>query len=108
MNSHPVDQAITVTTSGKGFFDLPPLSGVEAWELCLAQLSFFLDSLFCVCLSFNMSIHGYSDEDYDAGSDGDNVTLISKLDISNNRLKKLTKWKGFSCLLGSLTNLTVT
>ncbi|GJW10406.1 ribonuclease H-like domain-containing protein [Tanacetum coccineum] len=46
-------------------------------------LSFFLDSLFCVCLSFNMSIHGYSDEDYDAGSDGDNVTLISKLDISN-------------------------
>ncbi|GJX28486.1 putative RNA-directed DNA polymerase [Tanacetum coccineum] len=30
-----------------------------------------------------MSIHGYSDEDYDAGSDGDNVTLISKLDISN-------------------------
>ncbi|GJU97860.1 ribonuclease H-like domain-containing protein, partial [Tanacetum coccineum] len=75
------DQTADIFT--KGLDKLQHDNGVEAWELCLAQLSFFLDSLFCVCLSFNMSIHGYSDEDYDAGSDGDNVTLISKLDISN-------------------------
>ncbi|GJT98620.1 ribonuclease H-like domain-containing protein [Tanacetum coccineum] len=32
-----------------------------------------------------MSVHGYTDEEYedDYGSDADNVTLISKLDISN-------------------------
>ncbi|GJT93171.1 ribonuclease H-like domain-containing protein [Tanacetum coccineum] len=31
-----------------------------------------------------MSLHGYSDGEYDAGGDDDNVTLISKLDVSHS------------------------
>ncbi|GJT35936.1 putative RNA-directed DNA polymerase [Tanacetum coccineum] len=30
-----------------------------------------------------MSVHGYTDEEYEYESDGDNVTLISKLDVSS-------------------------
>ncbi|GKC26996.1 ribonuclease H-like domain-containing protein [Tanacetum coccineum] len=30
-----------------------------------------------------MSVHGYTDDDYEYESDGDNVTLISKLDVSS-------------------------
>ncbi|GKG21345.1 hypothetical protein Tco_0383940, partial [Tanacetum coccineum] len=30
-----------------------------------------------------MSLHGYSNGEYDVGGDDDNVTLISKLDVSH-------------------------
>ncbi|GKF94559.1 ribonuclease H-like domain-containing protein, partial [Tanacetum coccineum] len=30
-----------------------------------------------------MSVHGYTDDEYEYESDGDNVTLISKLDVSS-------------------------
>ncbi|GJT50026.1 ribonuclease H-like domain-containing protein, partial [Tanacetum coccineum] len=37
----------------------------------------------CVLLFVIMSLHGYSDGEYDDASDVDNVTLISKLDVSH-------------------------
>ncbi|GJR94670.1 ribonuclease H-like domain-containing protein [Tanacetum coccineum] len=56
------------------------LSGKEAWEL----FKLVLFRVFSISLVFViMSLHGYSDGEYDDGSDVDNVTLISKLDVSH-------------------------
>ncbi|GJS51998.1 putative RNA-directed DNA polymerase [Tanacetum coccineum] len=36
-----------------------------------------------IARSIRMSVHGYTDDEYEYESDGDNVTLISKLDVSS-------------------------
>ncbi|GJR92764.1 ribonuclease H-like domain-containing protein [Tanacetum coccineum] len=49
----------------------------ELFNLVLFILVFFFNSIVI------MSLHGYFDGEYDDGSDVDNVTLISKLDVSH-------------------------